>query len=177
MIDVIPINTAFKTLLEAHTEADFAMLRNNNRPRPPFPYATWDTSSLTQIGSDSVLEPDDQGESEIVGDREFVVPIDFFGLKAMENLEHFLSVMRLQSVITALDAVGIVFVQLVGSIQDTTQLVDSKYEYRATMDMLFRTCSSIVDTEVGLIEGVEIDAKWKTGDTEKEETLQIGNIP
>ena len=164
MIDMIPINTAFKTLLESHTEAAFAMLLNNDRPRPSLPYVTFDTRSLVSIGHDALLEPNDQGAAEILGDREFTVAIQFYGCNAVENLEHFYSVQRFQSVTAAFDTVGIVFVDLIAGVQDLTLLVDTKYEYRAAGDFLFRIGKAIVDTGVGVIERVKADATYKKGD-------------
>jgi len=178
MIDVVPINTVFKTLLETHTEATFAMQRYNDRPRPNFPYATWDLNSLVSIGHDALLEPNSSGEAEILGDREFVVPIQFYGCNPVTNLEHFETAMRLQSVTAALDAVGVVFVQVVGSITDLTELIDTKFEPRANGDFLFRIGKSIIDTGVGNIEAAQVDAEYKKeDDTTITDTIQIGNIP
>lgn len=128
------------------------------------PYLTFKCISMNSVGVDSVLNPDNDGKAEIVGNREFVYRIDYFGSDAVMNLEHLYTLTQTIKYIEKFRAVNLVIVNMV-NLLDTTQKVNLRYEERATSDWLCRTGSVIIDEDIGLIETVKIGGTLKIDDT------------
>lgn len=128
---------------------------NENAPRPAQPYVTLLLSPLNQIGEDFSPGADTTGLVDMVGDREFTLQIQTYGGDCITRLENLRSSLQKQTVLDSLRANGIVFVNHFGII-DTTELLDSRFEKRAAMDVLFRIGQDYQDN-VGLIETVEVE--------------------
>lgn len=173
-MDIVEINTVLKKIIENNTDSSFAMQESINRPRPSLPYVTFNTSSLVSIGHDSELPPNQYGNAKLVGDREFTVPIRYYGLNSIQNLEKLYSSMRKVSVVSQLDDIGLVFVGMISNINDITVLVDTKYEERAGVDFLFRIASYIVDS-VGVIEKAKIGGEINNFDDTIEILIDVNN--
>ena len=177
MINSVVINTAFKSFFTTYAGV-FSMQADINRARPPLPYITFDTSSLVPIGHDSVLTPDDTGKAEIIGDREFTVPVEYYGDDPIVNLENLYSIMITEAVKKHFEDAGLVFVQLMGNINNLTVLVDTKYESRAGMDLLFRIASIVEDSGVGYIDGEKISYEYKIDDIKiLDGDMESGKMP
>lgn len=145
---------------------------NENSPRPALPYLTLFLNSLVQIGNDYVPRPDNVGELEIVGDREFTLQIQSYGGDPITLLENIRSSLQKETVLATLRANGIVFVQQ-NPITDITALLDTEFENRASMDILFRI-AQIDDDNHGLIETVEVEEILSDGQsTVYNETITI----
>lgn len=132
---------------------------NENAPRPAQPYATLFLSSLNQVGEDYTPMADSNGLVGMVGDREFTLQIQAYGGDCITRLENLRSSLQMQTVLDGLRANGIVFVHHFG-INDTTELLDSRFEKRAAMDVLFRMGQDYQDN-LGLIESVEIEEVYQ----------------
>lgn len=127
-----------------------------NAPRPTVDYVTLLISSVNQIGWDYVPMPsDNSGIVEQVGDREFIVTVQGYGGDPLTVLENLRTSLQKQTVLDSLANKGIVFVNWY-TIQDITDLVDSRFEQRATMDILFRIAQEYFDN-LGVISQTEIE--------------------
>ena len=177
MIDFATINTAIKDFLTTYGSA-FATQAENNRPRPSLPYFTFRTASLVPIGNDSVLTPNEDGVAETIGDREFTISIQYFGDNAVGKLDYLYTCLTKEKVKSDFEVAGFVFVMLIGNINNISELLDSKFEERASMDLLCRVASVIEDADVGYINGEKIDYTYKLGDiTILEGSMESGEMP
>jgi len=168
-LDITIIQDAFYTWAVAQTSQTVIWLFPN-APRPALPYISLQINSLITIHVDQILSPDNAGASDIVGNREFTLNCQAYGDTAMGILETLKSSLEKPSVYLALQNSKIVFVDSFG-IQDLTELLDSRYESRASMDLLFRTEQVITD-EVGVIEHVAIEETFKN----ETETILVENV-
>ncbi|PWU04928.1 MAG: hypothetical protein C5B43_04010 [Verrucomicrobia bacterium] len=109
-----------------------------NAPRPTVDYVSLLISSVTQIGWDYIQDPlTNAGISEQVGDREFTLQIQAYGGDPITVLQNLRTSLQKQTVLDTLRANGIAFACW-HPINDITDIIDSRYEQRATMDVLFR---------------------------------------
>jgi len=112
-------------------------------------------SSVVQIDWDYTAGPtDDTGISGMVGDREFTVQIQGYGGDPLTILNNLRTSLQKQTVLDSLRAVGIVFANWF-PVNDITALVDSRFEQRASMDVLFRIADIYTDN-LGVISTVNI---------------------
>ena len=132
---------------------------NENAPRPAQPYATLFLNSLNQVGEDYTPRADSHGFVDVVGDREFTLQIQTYGSDCITRLENLRSSLQMQTVLDGLRVNGIVFIHHFG-INDTTELLDSRFEKRAAMDVIFRMGQDYPDN-LGLIESVEIEEVYQ----------------
>lgn len=127
-----------------------------NAPRPTVDYVSLLLSTLEQIGWDFRPEPEnDDGDVEQVGDRELVVQIQAYGGQVFNVLENLRTSLQKVTVLDSLRANGIVFVSWY-PIQDITDLIDSRFEQRASMDVRFRL-ANVYDDVLGTIAQVELE--------------------
>lgn len=146
----------------------------NNAPRPTVDYITLLISTCTTIGWDWTENPtDDSGISNMVGDREFTVQIQGYGGDPMTVLQNLRTSLQKQSVLDTLNAVGIVSVNWLG-ISDITTLIDTRFEQRASMDILFRMADIYTDN-LGVIDTVVLEEVFQdaTGSIVYDETFTI----
>ena len=126
-----------------------------NSPVVPIDYITLYISQVTQIGWDWNQDPtDNTGIANYVGDREFVLQVQGYGGDPLTVLNNLRTSLQKQTVLDSLRANGIVFVSWF-PINDITDLVDSRFEQRATMDVLFRMADKYTDN-LGVINTVNI---------------------
>lgn len=126
-----------------------------NAPRPTIDYVSLYISSLDQIGWDFDQAPQaNDGIAEQVGDREFILQVQGYGGDPITVLNNLRTSLQKQSVLDTLRAVGIVFVSWF-SINDITDLIDSRFEQRAVMDVKFRLADIYNDTP-GVISSAQI---------------------
>jgi len=145
-----------------------------NAPRPTVDYVSLYISSVTQIGWDYVQEPlDNTGISEQVGDREFTLQVQVYGGDPITTIQNLRTSLQKQTVLDSLRANGIVFANWF-PINDVTELIDSRYEQRASMDILFRIADVYTDN-LGMIETVELEEIYKdpSGNIVYDETFLI----
>ena len=145
----------------------------NNSPRPSTDYVTLNISSLVQIGDDYIPRPTTTGgEIEMVGDREFTLQIGTYGGDCLTKLEDLRSSLQKTTVLDTLRANGLIFVQQF-PIQDVTELVATRFEKRAQMDVLFRLAQTYDDT-LGSIETVVVNEEFSNSESiVYEETVTI----
>lgn len=127
-----------------------------NAPRPTVDYVSLLISSVMQVGWDYVPQPTDTaGDVEQVGDREFIVTANAYGGDVLTVLENLRTSLQKQTVLDTLRANGIVFVDWF-PINDITDLIDSRFEQRATMDIRFRIAQEYTDV-LGTIAQIEAE--------------------
>lgn len=131
-----------------------------NAPRPTVDYVSLYISTINQIGWDWTQDPlDDSGVTEMVGDREFTLQCVGYGGDPMTVIQNLRTSLQKQSVLDSLRVNGIVFVSWF-AINDVTELVDSRYEQRASMDVLFRIADIYTDN-LGVIDTVVLEEIYK----------------
>jgi hypothetical protein len=172
MINFADIREALGDYFESEIPNLLSLRRDDN---PPFqregagvdpnvnPYLTFKNITMVTIGEDSVLSPDVNGHSEMLGDREFTLRVDYFGNEAISNIDHLYSSTFKIDVVENFRAVNLVIVDMLNNV-DTTGVVNNNNEERATSDWLCRASSVIVDEGVGLIENVNINGTLKIAD-------------
>jgi hypothetical protein len=147
-----------------------------NSPRPTIDYVSLYISTVTQIGWDYVQGPlDNTGISQQVGDREFTLQIQAYGGDPLTVLQNLRTSLQKQSVLDSLRANGIVFADWF-QINDITELVDSRYEQRGSLDILFRIADVYTDN-LGVIDTVVLEEIYKnpSGTIVYDETFTIPN--
>jgi len=132
----------------------------NNAPRPTVDYITLYITSCVQVGWDYVQDPlDDTGIAEQVGDREFTLQIQAYGGDPFTVLNNLRTSLQKQTVLDNLRASGIVFCNWF-PINDVTELIDSRFEQRGSLDIVFRMADVYTD-EIGVINTVEVEEIYK----------------
>lgn len=145
-----------------------------NAPRPTVDYVSLYISSINQIGWDWTQDPlNDAGITEMVGDREFTLSVQGYGGDPMTVIQNLRTSLQKQTVLDSLRVNGIVFVNWF-PVNDVTQLIDTRYEQRASMDVLFRIADVSTDN-LGVIDTVVLQEVFQnaTGTTVYDETFII----
>jgi hypothetical protein len=145
-----------------------------NAPRPTVDYVSLYISTITQIGWDWTQDPlDDTGVTQMVGDREFILQVQAYGGDPMTVMQNLRTSLQKQTVLDSLRVNGIVFVNW-NPINDITELVDSRFEQRASMDVLFRIADVSTDN-LGVIDTVVLEEVFQNaaGDIVYDETFTI----
>lgn len=135
---------------------------DQNVPRPEKPYIGMRITPFVQVGQDYVGHPDNAGDANINGNREFTLMIQHYGVGSVQVLENLRSSLQKPTIQESLREDGIVFVDRL-DISDISELFDNEYEERATMDLLFRIAQSITDN-VGVIESTNIEGTYYAPD-------------
>lgn len=129
-----------------------------NGPRPQVDYVTLNMSSLVQIGEDYTPDPtDDTGLADMAGDREMTIQIAAYGGKNVDPftiLENLRSSLQKVTVLDTLRVNGICYANHY-PINDTSTLIDTLYERRAQMDVLFRIGQDY-DDNLGVIDTINM---------------------
>jgi hypothetical protein len=108
-----------------------------NAPRPVVPYVSLYLNSITAVNQDwSAPDADILGVIDMKGDRNFTLQIQAYGNDPLTVLENIRTSLQKQTVLDTLRANGIAFYQSL-TINDITELVDSQFERRAQLDVLF----------------------------------------
>jgi hypothetical protein len=155
-----------------------ATMYYENAPRPAAPYVTINIASITQIGWDWTPNPTNTaGDISLIGDREFTVQLQAYGGDPLSVMENLRTSLQKQGVLDLLRVNGIVFADWF-PINDITELVDSRYEKRASMDVLFRIAQTATES-LGTIATVELQEVYvdAVDDVVYDETFLIPPAP
>lgn len=126
-----------------------------NAPRPEVPYVTLFLSSIIALNQDwSSPSANVSGEIDMKGDRSFTLQIQGYGNDPLTVLENIRTSLQKQTVLDNLRVGGIVFYQSL-TITDITELVDSQYEKRASLDVLMAIGQTYTD-EPGYFSEIEV---------------------
>jgi len=122
-------------------------------PKPKKPFATLLLSSIGSRGMDEKRKAD--GQVEVIGRREAVLEVEYFGADAVTALTQLDQKMLSDTISDRCFKEGIIFFDS-GEVMDITELLDtSKYEERAMLEFRIRFSRSTVD-QTGYFENVEI---------------------
>lgn len=127
-----------------------------NGPRPAVPYITLFLQSIVSIGQDWASgSANISGEIAQKGDRQFTLSIQSYGSDPLTVLENIRTSLQKQSVLDTLRVNGIAFYSAL-TINDITDLVDSQFERRASLDVLFGIGQVYTDAP-GFFDEIEIE--------------------
>lgn len=136
-----------------------------NAPRPNSQYVTINISSITSYGQDWANSLSTAlGEVQMKGDRLFTVGLQCYGGDTLTLMENIRTSLQKQTVLDGLRTNGIAFYQAF-TINDITELVDSRFEKRAQLDVLFGIGQVYLDTP-GFFDTVEVQEFIKNVDSE-----------
>lgn len=118
-----------------------------NAPRPLVPYVTLFLNNFIAVNQDWTNDStDNSGIVNMKGDRNFTLSINAYGgTDPLTLLENMRSSLQKESVLNALRVNGIAFYQS-PSIFDLSDLIDSQFEKRAQMDVIFGIGQTYTDT-------------------------------
>jgi len=128
-----------------------AIWMHPNAPRPLVPYVALHMKTINSKGVDVFL----LDTNEVVGNRDFVLMIQAFGLGSMGFLESLKTSLEKPSIQLYLSQNDLVFVDRL-SINDISEVVDSRWEERSQMDLLMRF-AQVDSDDPGTIEHVDIE--------------------
>lgn len=130
-----------------------------NAPRPVVPYVTLYMNTVTAVNQDwASPNSDNLGNIDMHGDRQFTLQVQAYGNDPLTVLENIRTSLQKQTVLDTLRANGIAFYQSL-TINDITELVDSRFERRAQLDILFGIGQVYQDTP-GFFDEIEIDQQY-----------------
>lgn len=146
----------------ARTELGIPVIWGNpNAPRPPKPYATISIISDVQQANSSRSPLDDDFKSLIITHDQVTTSLSVYssidadprdGLERMRSLRQALV---MPSVLLGLSEGGWSFVRVLMGPNNIPNLVDTRWEPRAIMDVEWRVARSVLD-DLGLVEQVDI---------------------
>lgn len=145
-----------------------------NAPRPAVAYVTLYLNSIVSVGQDwSDDDADNSGVINMKGDRQFTLQVQAYGGDPLTVMENLRTSLQKQSVLDTLRAGGIAFYQSI-AIADITELVDSQFERRAQLDILFGIGQIYTDAP-GFFDTIEIEEIIENaiGDIVYDETITI----
>lgn len=126
-----------------------------NSPRPTVPYITLFLSSVTAPNQDwTSFISSVSGVVNMQGDRQFTLEVQAYGSDPLTLMENIRTSLQKQTVLDGLRANGIVFYSSL-TINDITELVDSQFERRAQLDILFGIGQQYTDAP-GFFDHVQI---------------------
>lgn len=136
-----------------------------NAPRPSSQYVTINVSSIVSYGQDwSTSGANSLGEVGMKGDRLFTVGVQVYGGDALTLAENIRTSLQKQTVLDGLRTNAIAFYQAM-TINDITELVDSRFEKRAQLDVQFGIGQIYVDSP-GFFNQIEVEEIIKNVDSE-----------
>jgi len=131
-----------------------------NAPRPAMPYCALTILSLTRVGHDENLPPDNTGLYKIIGNSYLNLNVSIFYKKDDATIDgiNLLDALRLsvkkQSVNDYFNANKLSFIRPLTNIMDISEVVATGFEQRALLDMQFLIATYITDT-VSLIQHID----------------------
>lgn len=130
-----------------------------NAPRPVVPYVSLYMNTVTAINQDWASPNSDiLGNVDMHGDRQFTLQIQAYGNDPLTVLENIRTSLQKQSVLDTLRVNGIAFYQSL-TINDITDLVDSRFERRAQFDALFGI-GQVYQDSPGYFDEIEVEQEY-----------------
>lgn len=145
-----------------------------NAPRPTVPYITLFLQSITAVNQDwTAPDANASGVVDMKGDRNFTLQVQAYGSDPLTLLENIRTSLQKQTVLDTLRANGIAFYQSL-TINDITDLIDSQFERRAQLDILFGIGQVYTDNP-GYFDEIEVQEIYEdqTGSIVHDETITI----
>ncbi len=138
------------------------IFQNQNGVIPDLPFCTLYIQPVTLFGHDEATT-DQTGQVTYKGHREISCSVQYFGADAMQNAIDLIESLETVSSRDILAADDIVFVDRAGGINDLTEILDTGFEERAGIDILFRVPSIRIESG-DVIESTEISSEYENAD-------------
>ena len=141
---------------------------------PTVPYVTLYLNSVTAVNQDwTAPDSDANGIVDMKGDRNFTLQVQAYGGDPLTVVENIRTSLQKQTVLDTLRANGIAFYQSL-TIADITELVDSQFERRAQLDILFGIAQIYTDAP-GFFDEIEVQEiiENQIGEVVYDETITI----
>lgn len=135
---------------------------NQNAPRPALPYITLYVTSTTMGDHSNISAPNSAGTASIENEQAVMASVQCFGDDSKSIMDGLRQSLEKVTVRQALRAAGLPYIRTLNGVNDLTEVVGTKYETRAGMDLEFRAVSAVTDN-IGVIESVEGTATVDTG--------------
>lgn len=157
-IGLSSLRNGLYTVIKSLAGAMPVVWMNQNSPRPAKPYISLFLSGIQRAGEDSYSLVDAlTGNMTVTGNREFDLSVNIYGTGANALLCDLVDNIHKISVLEALRVYGIALVD-VGTVNDLSEVLDSRFEERAVVDLRMRVGSSVSEV-VDRIETVAITHK------------------
>ena len=135
-----------------------------NAPVPDGLFTRGSIESVVPVGHKQVTAPDSTGDAEFVQTENIMLYLQSYGSGAYDELLSVERRIELPSKLTALAESGLVYVRNTG-VTNVTDIIKERYEEQAALDIELRIADVQTD-EVGYIDTVSGEGKYKTGSTE-----------
>lgn len=160
------------------TGGQVVVFEQQNAPRPPKPYLGLQILNISKIGTDWQAPVDSNGDSYHLGDREMELQINYYGPGGLDKLEDIRTRYKEFEFRKLLYDNNVVFVNS-SFIMNTTELLQSEYEPRHSMDITLRFTNQRVNPidkfNKGLIETIELEGNYEdtSGSIQKSQQYQF----
>lgn len=128
---------------------------DENAPRPSKTYLTIKVVEKHSVGQPHYTNTNSAGVQQLSWDEDVSVSVQSFGSNAYDILDALSADFKRESILELLQSSDIV-VRSIDTVRNLTELLDSVFEQRASVDLVFGIAQSINDT-VGWIESVEVE--------------------
>lgn len=129
-----------------------------DQPRPKLPYITLNIiSGPNKIGTDEIKY--EENKFKINGRRFFTLSIQAFGERALETMSNLQSSIEKPTVREKLRSAGLA-IWNEPNVLDLTTLLETDFEQRSSMDVMFGITRQIIDEELTYIETTDVAATF-----------------
>lgn len=159
--------------IKASNPAVTVIQQNQNGERPDLPYFAVFCNEIDTVGGHDYKFPVDTATNtrELVKNAEYMANIQYFGDNPSQVLKSEVRKLIIDPSKSILNQAGLCYIENMPVI-DITEVQDTKYEPRATVDVRFRAGEAITESDVYTIETGEIQAST-IGNTENQRTINI----
>lgn len=123
------------------------------------PFVIYEISTLRRVGQDYISAPDNSGDVNITGDREFTLMITCVGDECFDIANRLRDSLQKITVQERLNELGLVYFDD-EPIQDISEDINTGRQKRASLDVFFRIDKAALD-RVGYVETVYLEAELK----------------
>jgi hypothetical protein len=163
----VEIKTIIQKWIDDVTTSDVkAVFANQNAPRPAYPYITIHKTVSTETEHSTVEPPDENGISDIVDDQTISISLQSFGNGASDIMSGLRDELKKVTTLQYFRDKKMPFIRILSGVNDLTDVVASRQEERAGMDLEFRA-ANVVKDNVGLIESVTGTGEFEITSIEK----------
>lgn len=161
------------------TGATTTLWRFQNVPAPSLPYMTLNIGDIAKINWDYQTQTDENGKAALMGNRELVLEINYYGTGGLEVFEKLTTSLQSFPVIQTFAASGLHYVDKISQF-NLTELVDSTngYEERHIMELKFRYSNQGITNPdlftTSIIQTTEVSGVSTSADGEIDTDLNIG---
>ncbi len=162
-VNITSIENAFITWINLILPSVTTIILYQDETRPQKPYITINILGLVRVGQDAQEQPDVSDNQRTVGHREFTLSINSYGSDHNETfqfLDELGTSLQKKEILYTLEADGVSFMRAVGGVNDLTTRLESKYEHRANMDLIF-SVQSVENDTVDVIENINMTGEYK----------------